>query len=65
MSKVNPIDKRKVPKKEREKLKQISFEWVFSPVNMLRHVLKDGLCIKVTFMHNGCWVNYYEKWSLR
>ena len=31
----------------------------------MTRLLKDGLCIKVTFMHNGCWVNYYEKHSLR
>ena len=22
---------------------------------------KPGLCIKVTFMHNSCWFNYYDK----
>ena len=34
-------------------------------VSVMTRLLKDGLCIKVTFMHNGCWVNYYEKHSLR
>ena len=39
--------------------------WTCIYVYVMTHLLKDGLCIKVTFMHNGCWVNYYEKHSLR
>ena len=34
-------------------------------ISVMTRLLKDELCIKVTFMHNGCWVNYYEKHSLR
>ena len=34
-------------------------------IYVMTRLLKDGLCIKVTFMHNCCWVNHYEKCSLR
>lgn len=30
-------------------------------IYVMTRLLKDGLCINVIFMHNGCWVNYYEK----
>ena len=30
---------------------------------VMTRLLKDRLCIKMTFMHNGCWVDYYEKCS--
>ena len=28
-------------------------------------LLKTGLCIKVIFMHNSCWFNYYDKCYVR
>ena len=32
--------------------------------NVMICLLQNGFWIKVTCMHNGCWVNYYEKCSL-
>ena len=34
-----------------------------SNIYVMTRLLKDRLCIKMTFMHNGCWVDYYEKCS--
>ena len=30
-------------------------------VYVMTRLIKDRLCIKMTFMHNDCRVNYYEK----
>ena len=35
----------------------------FKYVYVMTRLLKDRLCIIMTFMHNDCWVNYYEKCS--
>ena len=32
-------------------------------VHVMTRLIKDRLCIKMTFMHNGCWVDHYEKCS--
>ena len=47
-------------------LDQNSHFWI--PLSMyivyvMTRLIKDRLCIKMTFMHNDCWVNYYEKCS--
>ena len=40
------------------------WEYIFVEfIYVVTRLLKDGLCIKVTFMHNSCSVNYYEKCS--
>ena len=32
-------------------------------IYVMTRLLKDRLSIIMTFMHNDCWVNYYEKCS--
>ena len=32
-------------------------------IYVMTRLIKDRLCLKITFMHNDCWVNYFEKCS--
>ena len=36
---------------------------VISYIYAMTRLIKDGFCIKMTFMHNDCWVNNFEKCS--
>ena len=40
-----------------------AYTYMCDCVYVMTRLLKDRLCIKMTFMHNGCWVDYYEKCS--
>ena len=35
------------------------------PLCLWQCLLKTGLCIKVIFMHNSCWFDYYDKCYVR